>query len=398
MNVRTIGIDARSMAGQPTGVGRYVLNLVRAMAPMDRSLRLRLYLPQPLEGPEEPWRRLVETVVLPAPGGLGGLDNAFTWNHLRLPLHLARNPVDLFHGPFYTLPAWCPAPAVVTIHDITFDLHPEWFTRRARLSFSGFAASSARKARHVLTVSEQSRSDIIERYGLRADRVTSILLAPDPVFTATVDAASGARGAAGPAAPGAAARTRIGAGEPFILHVGSITPRRNVERLLEAFARVRAKVDAWLVLAGRVEPPSRPLQPLIDKLGLTDRVKVCGYVGGDELVDLYRGASALVCPSLYEGFGLPVAEAMACGVPTVVSRTSCFPEVAGPAALFVDPEDTESIAGGLLSVLTDAPLRERLIAAGRERARQLSWERTAEKTLAVYEAALGSRAGAAVAS
>lgn len=385
MKPRIIGIDARSMAGQPTGVGRYVLNLVRAMAPMDRSLRLRLYLPQPLAGPAEPWHQLVETVVLPTPGGLGGLDNAFTWNHLRLPLHLARNPVDLFHGPFYTLPAWCPAPAVVTIHDITFDLHPEWFTRRARLSFSGFAAASARKARHVLTVSERSRSDIIERYGLPQDRVTSALLAPDPQFIAD------AVGAVGSAAPASA-------GSPRILHVGSITPRRNIERLLEAFAQVRARVDAHLVLAGRVEPPSRPVQPLIERLGLTDRVKVCGYVGGAELVELYRGASALVCPSLYEGFGLPVAEAMACGVPAVVSRTSCFPEVAGSAALFVDPEDTGSIVRGLLAVLTDEPLRERLIAAGRERARELSWERTAEKTLAVYEAAIGSRAGAAVAS
>jgi len=382
-SVKTIGIDARSIVGQPTGVGRYVLNLVRAMAPMDRSLRLRVYLPAPFEGP---WDGSVETVVLPTPGALGGLDNMFTWNHVRLPLHLARHPVDLFHGPFYTLPAICPSPAVVTIHDITFDLHPEWFTRRARLAFSGFAASSARKARHVLTVSECSRRDIIERYGLPADRVTAAPLAPDPQFV-PASAAAAAAFAAGP-----------GEGRPYLLHVGSITPRRNVTRLLEAFARVIREVDVSLVLAGRVEPPSPPLAPAIEALGLTGSVRVCGYVGGDDLAALYRGAAALVCPSLYEGFGLPVAEAMACGIPAVVSGTSCFPEVAGEAALFVDPEDTGSIADGLRRVLTDRPLRERLIRLGHERARGFSWERTAAATLAVYHDALRAQAGGAVAS
>ncbi len=375
----TVGIDGRSMVVQPTGVGRYVRNLVRAMAGRDPSIVLRLYLPAEPEGglPD----RAVESVILAPPlGALAPrLDNVFSWNHLRLPAHLLRRRVDLLHSPFYTLPALCPCPAVVTIHDITFDLHPEWFTARARLAFSGFAASSARKARHVLTVSERSRRDIIDRYGIPPDRVTAVPLAPDPEFAPIEDAERLA-----------AVRQQYDLGEEYVLHVGSITPRRNIDRLLDAFGTVLARAPHLrLALVGRVEAPSGPLEPAIESRGLSGSVRAIGYVAPADLPALYAGAAAVAYPSLYEGFGLPVLEAMASGVPVLAASTSCFPEVAGDAALLVDPEDTGAIASGLWSLLSEMPLRDRLIGRGLSRAAGFTWERTARGTLDVYREALG---------
>jgi glycosyltransferase involved in cell wall biosynthesis len=375
--VTTIGIDGRSMAGAPTGVGRYVRNLIGgllALPELDERTRLRVYVPSEVSLPDDP--RL--EIRRPGLALSGPLDNVFTWNHVSLPLHVAGHRVDLLHGPFYTLPAFCPAPAVVTIHDITFDLHPEWYTPRARFAFSGFAAASARKARHVLTVSEVSRRDIVRRYGIPESKVTAVPLAADPALRRVDDLQ--AIDAVG---------HRIGARRPYLLHVGAISPRRNLPRLLDAFARLRARVpDLSLVLAGPVEAPSPPIQPELEARGLQGVVQAAGYVQPDDLPALYSGAAALVYPSLYEGFGLPVVEAMALGVPVVASGTSSIPEVAGDAALLVDPEDAAAIEAALLRLLRDDGLRATLIDKGLRRAARFSWVETARRTFAVYHRAM----------
>ncbi len=371
-----IGIDGRSMTGSPTGVGRYVRNLISGLLELPElgETRLRVYIPGPADLPED--RRL--EVMRLSRVLAGPLDNVFTWNHLRLPLHVAGHRVDLLHGPFYTLPAFCPAPAVVTIHDITFDLHPEWYTPKARLAFSGFAAASARKARHVLTVSERSRADIMERYGIPAERITAVPLAADPGLRRVedlrrIEEVCGA----------------LGARRPYLLHVGAITPRRNLPRLLDAFARLRMRVpDVSLVLAGPVEAPSPALEPELEARGLRGVVRAAGYVKPEDLAALYSGATALVYPSLYEGFGLPVIEAMAMGVPILASATSSIPEVAGDAALLVDPEDAGAIEAGLVRLMNDDALGRDLIEKGLRRAALFSWRETARRTLAVYRQAI----------
>ncbi len=384
MDRLTVGVDGRCLAGRPTGVGRYLRNLLREMTDLEPGVRFRLYLPRNgdhgLDGTK------VESVVLGLPSG--PLDNVMTWSHLRLPAHLLRSPVDLLHCPFYTLPVLCPTPAIVTIHDITFDLHPEWFTRRARLAFRGFAAASARKAGHVLTVSECSRRDIIARYGVPAERVTAAPLAPDPEFRPIRDPVELAR---------ILGRYRLE--DPYVLHVGSITPRRNIGRLLDAFAAARREHrNLTLMLAGKVEPPSGPVEIDIRRRGLEGAVRVGGYVDPGDLPGLYSAARALVYPSLYEGFGLPVLEAMACGLPVLASNTSCFPEVVGDAGILVDPSDTRSIAEGLSALLSDTARAGELRGRGLARAAKFTWTLAAKETLSAYRKVLASAGKAAARS
>ncbi len=283
----TIGIDGRCLSGRPTGVGRYVSNLLRELVAIESPEGFRpgyrVFLPARAPAPLPASAR-----VTAQPLRLPALDNAFLWTHLRLPAHLARRRVDLLHAPFYTLPAVCPCPAVVTIHDLTFELHPEWFTPRARIAFRGFGRWSARRARHVLTVSERSRADILERYGLPASRVTAVPLAPDPRFRPVRDLVAVQQ-----------VRLRHRLEGDYLLHVGSITPRRNMARLLDAFSAVRRRARGLLLaLAGASEPPSPPVEAEVRRRGLGDAVRMLGYVPEEDLPALYSAASAAVYPSL----------------------------------------------------------------------------------------------------
>ena len=233
---RVIGIDARSALGQATGVGRYVRHLAGHLARLAPEDRFVLFVDR--EGkpvlPDAPPNVTQRVLRLPA------LQNYFTWLQLRLPPELLRRPVDLFHFPFYTLPVIRTCPTVVTIHDLTFEIHPEWFSRRSRLATRWFARFAARHAAAVLTVSEHSRRDILSCYGADPERVHVIHPAVDPDWIR----------AAG--TPGAA--RRLGVRGPFVLHVGSIHTRRNIPRLLRAVARLRERRhDLSVVLAGRVE-------------------------------------------------------------------------------------------------------------------------------------------------
>src|SRR5262245_4877065 len=312
------------------------------------------------------------------PGSKGR--NVLAWTHRDVPRLLRREPVALAHFPFYTLPLSLPCPAIVTIHDVTFSLHPEWFPLRARVAFGLFAPRAARRAAHVLTVSERSRRDIIERYGVPAGRVTAVPLAAGATFTPRSDEEIER-----------AARLH-GLKRPYLLHLGSLHPRRNLDRLLDAFAGLGEEAaNVTVVLVGRLERPYRALDPMIRARGLAGRVVHLGYVPDEDLPAIISGALALVYPSLYEGFGLPILEAMACGTPVVTSNVSALPETAGDAALLVDPLSTGEIAKALRSIMTEPDLRARLREAGLARASGFSWRRAAEGTLAVYRSVLGER-------
>jgi glycosyltransferase involved in cell wall biosynthesis len=360
-------VDGRALLGEPTGVGRYVRNLLREMAAADPGSRFVVFLDR--EGEDGlPADGRIDRARLPGRRGR----NILAWTHLHLPRLMRAHPVAVALFPFYTMPRRIPCPGVLTLHDITFTLHPEWFPLRARLNFAASAPGAARRAAHVLTVSECSRRDIVREYGVDPAKVTAVPLAPDPSF--------------GPRPPDVieAACRRHGVRRPYLIHLGSLHPRRNLDRLLDAFARVPEARAVQLVLAGRLERPYRTVDPLVRRRGLEARVRHLGYVPEADLPPLVAGAEALVYPSLYEGFGLPVLEAMACGTPVLTSGVSALPETAGGAALLVDPASADAIAEGLASLLRDEGLRARLREAGRARARLFSWRRAAEATLAVF--------------
>lgn len=367
-----VGIDARAALGQPTGVGRYVKDLVRHMARLAPDLRFELFVDRAGERvlPDPPANVSQRELRLPA------FRNYFTWLQLRLPPSLWRRPVDLFHFPFYTLPLLRSCPAIVTIHDVTFERHPEWFSRRSRLATRRFARFAARRAAAVITVSEHSRQDILDCYGIAPDRVHVIHPAVDRAWIT------------GPHGSGAAGR--LGIRGPFVLHVGSIHTRRNIPRLLQAVSLLRGRgTEMSLILVGRVEYPYPDVEGMIAGAGLEGVAVHAGYVPEGDLLGLYREARVLAYPSLYEGFGFPALEAMALGTPVVAANASCFPEVLGDAALLVDPESVEELAEGIRRAAEDGDTRRVLIRRGEERAASYSWERTARRTLEVYGAVMG---------
>jgi glycosyltransferase involved in cell wall biosynthesis len=365
----TIGVEARTLLGQPTGVGRYLRHLLKEMLALDPTIRFRLYFDRDGDDGLGADPRIERRRVR------GRGMNALRWTHAALPRLMRSDPPPLAHFPFYTLPWSPPCPAVVTIHDITFTLRPEWFPWRSRVAFGLFARRSARRAAHVLTVSETSRRDLIGAYALDPAKVTAVPLAAGEEF------------APRPPAESEAAARRHGLERPYLVHLGSLHPRRNLERLLDAVAGQ----PIALALVGRVERPYASVEPMIRARGLEGKVKHLGYVPEGDLPALLGGALALVYPSLYEGFGLPVLEAMACGTPVLTSNVSALPETAGEAAILVDPSSTEEIARGIRDLIGSAELRDRLRAAGLARARSFSWRRTAEGTLAVYARVLGRR-------
>ncbi len=373
----TVGVDGRSLLGEPTGVGRYLRNILREMTSLAPDIGFRVYLDRNGddglgEHPRIDRRRR---------GGARG-SNVVAWTQWVLPAMIRREPVALVHFPFYTMPLLLDRPSVVTIHDITFSLHPEWFPWKARISFAALAPWSARRARLVLTVSECSRRDLIARYGLDPSRVAAVPLAADRSFTPR--SAAEVREVTG----------RLGLATPYLLHLGSLHPRRNLERLLEAFALLAdRRPDLRLVLAGRVEAPWTRIEPIVAARAPAGRVIHLGYAREEDLPALITGAAALVFPSLYEGFGLPVLEAMACGTPVVTSNVSSLPEVAGEAALLVDPRSPAAIASAVTSILDEPALARRLREEGLKRAGRFSWRLTAERTLEAYRSVLAGAAG-----
>lgn len=372
--IARIGIDARSALGQPTGVGRYVRNLARHLSRVATDERFLLYVDRRSEPVLSEPRGNVAERLLRLPGGR----NYFTWLQLRLPPSLWRRPVDLFHYPFYTLPLWHPCPSVVTIHDVTFERFPHWFSRRSRLATRRFARHAARNAEAILTVSETSRRDIIACYGIDSARVHVVYPAVEEGWDAQ----------AGP--HGATVARHLGVEGPFVLHVGSIHTRRNLPLLLRAVARARGRGSALrLILAGRVEFPYPDVAAMIRAAGMDGACVHVGYVAEADLRALYRAAAVVALPSLYEGFGFPAVEAMALGTPVVAANASCFPEVLGDAALLVDPQDEEGWAEALIRVTAPGPERDEWRRRGRARAATFSWDRAARETLAVYRRVLG---------
>ncbi|MGI8857526.1 MAG: glycosyltransferase family 4 protein [Thermomicrobiales bacterium] len=301
------------------------------------------------------------------------------WEQAVAPVVTRRDRLDVLFCPVNVVPLVGRVPSVVTVHDLAFLAHPEAFHLSKRGYLSLLTRLSVQRAHRVIAVSAHTKADLVRHFHVAPGKVTVIPNAMDHRFRPATD-------------PAALSQFRHDHHLPerFILFVGTLEPRKNLRRLIDAFARVaRDDCEVALVIVGGSGWMTSDLAPLVQQRNLGDRITFTGYVPDDELPRWYQAATIFCYPSLYEGFGLPVLEAMACGTPVVTSNTSAIPEVAGDAAVLIDPTDVTALADSLLALLSDAPRWEELGRAGIARSRGYSWECTAAATYAVVREAAG---------
>lgn len=355
-----IGIDARNLVPSLSGIGRYVLEMCRALGEQGHSLIL--YLPEvphsplpPLPGCElrfghfkGPWRRVI-------------------WSMTALPKAAKQDQLDLFWGPAHRLPPGLPSylPTIVTIHDLVWLRAAETMRWQTWLGERAFMAASLKRASHIVADSEATAEDIIEFYPDAAVRI-------DVVYPGLTNLPP----------PGGRILVPVddqGRQQRYALFVGTLEPRKNLARLLQAFASIvpSSLSDVKLVIAGGQGWRMGDLSALIANHGIQDRVILTGYVSDAELARLYASAEFLLMPSLYEGFGFPIIEAQSFGVPVITSNRSSMPEVAGAAAIYVNPEDISDIATAILTLVSNADLRTKLGDNAMSNASRFSWHKAA---------------------
>jgi glycosyltransferase involved in cell wall biosynthesis len=361
-----VGYEATSLeVARRSGVSQYTARLLKALIERREGWSYQLLNSRRLCGviPEG----ALHHVTLRFP-------NKTLWMQVLLPLILSRLRLPLCHFTNYLAPLKAPCPYVVTIHDMSLFIHGETHTRKSLWSVRSLLPLVAHRADAIIAVSESARRDIVSVLRIPTDKVRVIHEAAGEEYR-LIDQ------------PGELQRVAAtyGLQDPFILSVGTLEPRKNLRRLLSAHAKLRqAGLREKLLLVGQLGWKYRGVLSEIERLGLQDSVRVQGYVPDADLPAIYNLAKALAFPSLYEGFGLPILEAMACGTPVLTSDCSSLPEVAGDAAVLVDPCSQESLSEGLHRILRDAQLREQLRAAGFKRAAQFSWSRAAEETSRLY--------------
>jgi glycosyltransferase involved in cell wall biosynthesis len=374
-----IALDTRRIAD--FGIGTYIRNLVRALAQVDSVNRYTLIT---TEQPVPEFSDLpsnFETAIFPGPAKTG-------LAQLNYGLFLGKLRADLFHIPLNAVPLLMPKPYLVTIHDMSTLLFASQTGYRNRLRHF-YLRRGLLRADRVMTVSMATCRDVETLLGIPASRIRVIYNAPDPIFQAP-PAKDGEEPGQSPEIQRVLNRYRIH--YPFLLYVGRTNPQKNIPRLVEAFAVLRGEIqdhpiyrDLRLLIIGDEISRYPALRHAVIQSRVEDTVRFLGFVPIDTLRCFYQAASAFVFPSLYEGFGLPPLEAMACGTPVVCSHVSSLPEVVGEAAEIVNPENVFDIARGIREVLLNDDRRRKMVELGFEQTRRFSWERTAQQVLDAYE-------------
>ncbi|MFS8087031.1 MAG: glycosyltransferase family 4 protein, partial [Acidobacteriota bacterium] len=360
-----IGLDGIPLASPKTGVGHYTFELARSLALIAPSDDFTLILPKPSGA------SVANDIQPDTPANLHlarlspGLLN-WRWWSVSLPLYLIWRPVDLFHGTNYDTPLWNGRPAVVTIHDLSLLLHASTheghLVRRARRRLPFMA----RAATMIITPTQSVKQEVCAHLGIESSKIAVTPLAPRSVFKRierdqTLET-----------------RRRLGVEDDFILFVGTIEPRKNLLTLARAFDEIlrATTLRPQLVIAGKEGWLTDNFFSFIEDAGLRDRVCFTGYLHDEDLRALYSSCSVFVYPSLYEGFGLPPLEAMACGAPVISSQIPSIAEAVGNAACLVNPKKVEELAGAIVRLLGDKQAREQLSRSGLKRVENFTWERT----------------------
>ncbi len=371
-----IGIDATPIPPRRVGAGNYIFNLVDGLARVDSGNQYWVFAKREhiLE-----WNiRQANFRFLDCASRMRPLRVA--WEQSILPVLVRRYRLDVLHSPHYTTPVLNGSKSVVTFCDMIFYLYPQVHTLGKRLLFRWFMRRSARRARRIITISQSSAKDIARILHVPDRRIVPVSLGVGDTYRPVRSDRQLSE---------VCAHYRL---EPhrYILYVGVLEPRKNIPRLLEAYALLwKAGIRQHLAIVGRHGWNCEDIFRAIASLGIENQVVFTGYVPEQHLPVLYSAARAFVYPSLYEGFGLPVLEAMACGTPVVTSCTSSMPEVVGDAGVLINPESHEDIAAGIRRLLEDPDLECWLREAGPARAALFTWERTASQTIEVYKQACG---------
>ena len=360
-----VGFDGRALTSPAAGVRRYARSLLDALASLDDAPEVVILGGDPSVAAPRGATRIAEPWHPPTNAG---------WMLVGLPRAARRARVDILHAPAYTAPFWSGIPTVLTIHDVSYERHPEWFPYRRDALRRAFYRRCALSATIVITDSAFSKSEIHAAYGIDPRRIVVVPL-----------------GVAASFGDGRTSDLPAAVSPPFVLHVGDLHERRNLPMAVAAVLETRRRVPALsslsLVLAGVDRGVAEALRLQAAGAGAPGAVVVLGAVKEGALRALYRGALALVYPSLYEGFGLPILEAMAAGTPVVASNAASMPEVVGDAGLLLDPHRSTDWADAFAALALDETRRAELRARGRARAATFSWQATARQTLDVYRAA-----------
>jgi len=368
-----VGIDAHTLGSGSSGNETYYEQLLRHLAKAPRNgCRYVVYYTHPAGGRRVP------------------ASEAFHLKRLRLatpfwripcgfPLELRRQNLDVFHAQ-YIIPPFCKCKTATTIADIAYEHFPESFSRFGNLWSRVLIRRSAKRADHIITVSEYSKNDVAKTYHIDPRKITVTYEGAGDSYFPRDKGHCQAQIAA-----------QYGVTTPFLLYVGRLQERKNLGRLVSAYARLRKEgLDEKLVLVGKKDLMFGNIHAQVEALGVTTSVVFAGYVPPQDLPVFYNAAEAFVYPSIFEGFGLPVIEAMACGVPVLTSYGSSLEEVAGGAAVLVDPLSEEAIAKGIGKLVGDSGLRASLTQAGLMRSATFSFKKTAERTIRVYEMLAGA--------
>ena len=367
-----IGIDATALPPQPVGAGNYIIQLIRALANLKINDEFVIFAQQ----------RGHDLISLPENDSFAWIiledrnpGSRLIWEQTLFPRLIRKSGVDLLHSLHYTRPVRLPCASVVTFHDMTFFLYPQLHTRAKRLFFPLAIRASAHQADALTATSESTRQDAIRVLGISPEKITTTQLGVDPAFRPINDAATKRKIA-----------EKFDLPERFILYVGLIEPRKNLPMLINAYkGLIDGGENYKLVLVGRYGWMYEELLRQINNLDLGGMVHFTGYVSQEDLPLVYNLSSLFVYPTIYEGFGLPALEAMACGVPVITTDVSSLPEIVGEAGMLVPVNNVEALHGAMIEVLGDEDLRREMINKGIQRAAKFSWEQTAKLTFQVYQ-------------
>ncbi len=357
-----------SQSYRGAGISWYMLHLLKNLATVDPELRYTVFLhdrafaPSPLKAIYSSWPTQYPPMRI-------------LWEQLVQPFALRHAEADILHALAFVAPIATPCPVVVTVYDLSFLRFPYAFRPFNRWYLSRFTAYSVKRAQTVIAISKSTQQDIIKLLGKPADQVQTIYCGVDPEFQPL------------PAAQVAAFKAKHGLPDTFLLFLGTLEPRKNVDGLIRAYAdwRKRDSSAPPLIIAGGKGWYYQQIFALVESLNLTDQIHFPGYVPAAELPLWYNAATLFVYPSHFEGFGLPVLEAMACGTPVITSNNSSLPEVAGEAALLVDPTDSLALTEAFVRLMRQPDLRDSMRERGLIQAAQFRWDKTAQETVAVYK-------------